>query len=209
MTHHLFPATWDAEVRNWPGADQLRVCHDPEMVNSGQVPLEGTEFKIRLNRRSFRSNILVIILLFLAYVAAAVFASGELRLIGAAGAAVFGVVGLSAGMAGARQIRRDPVVATLNDSGVTFRRHDQVGWETFREVRAGKLRPRLLFALRPLHYIAFVPARTADLPRPKPREWLAIRMYGTNLVLMTETVTPGAEDILTAVERLSDVAIRR
>lgn len=188
---------------------QPAVCHDPEMVNSGQMPLEGTEFKVRLNGRSFRSNILVIILLFLAYAAAAVFASGGLQLIGVAGATVFGVVGLSAGVAGARQIRRDLVVATLNDSGVTFRRHDPVGWEAFREVSVGKLRPRLLFALRPLHYIAFLPARTADLPRPRPREWLAIKMYGTNLLLMTETVTPGAEEILTEVERLSDVPIRR
>jgi hypothetical protein len=34
-------------------------------------------------------------------------------------------------------------------------------------------------------------------------------MYGTNLLLMTETVTPSAEDILAAVERLSDVPVRR
>ena len=30
-----------------------------------------------------------------------------------------------------------------------------------------------------------------------------------NLLLMTETVTPGADDILAAVECLSDVPIRR
>jgi hypothetical protein len=102
---------------------------------------------------------------------------------------VFGVVALSADVTGARQIRRDPVVATLNDSGVTFRRHGPVGWEVFREVHLGMVKPRLLFALRPLHYIAFLPARTAGLPRPRPRERLAMRMYGTTLLLMTETVT--------------------
>lgn len=179
------------------------------MVNSGQVPFEQTAFEIRVNRRSFGRNIVGIGLFFLAYVAVSVFASGGLHVIAIAGAAVFGVIGLSAGLAGIRQIRREPVVATLNDSGVTFRRHDLVGWEVLQEVRTGTLKPRLLFALRPLHYIAFLPARTSNLPRPRPNEWLAVKMYGTNLLLMTETVTPAANDILAAVERLSDVPIRR
>ena len=113
------------------------------------------------------------------------------------------------GPAGARQIRRRPVAATLNEFGVTFARHDSAAWEIFREVRFGLVRPRLLFFLRPLHYIAFVPQRVANLPRATPRERRAIRMYGTNLVLMTETVTPSGADILAVVERLSDVPVRR
>jgi len=34
-------------------------------------------------------------------------------------------------------------------------------------------------------------------------------MYGTNLLLMTETVPPGGDDILAAVERLAEVPVRR
>lgn len=185
------------------------MCNDPEMSISGQLPLDRANFEIKLDRRSFWLNSLFIALLFLASVALAVVGPARLHLDAIAGAAVFGVIGLSAGLAGARQIRREPVVATLNNAGVTFRRHDLVGWEVLQEVRIGSLKPRLLFALRPLHYIAFLPARTADLPSPKPHEWLAVRLYGTNLLLMTETVTPGAEDILAAVERLSDVPIHR
>jgi len=179
------------------------------MADSGQVPLERTEFEIRVSGRSFRRNIVGIFLFFLAEAAVAVFASGGLRLMAMAGAAVFGIIGLSAGLAGARQIRREPVVATLNDYGVTFRRRDPVGWESLAEVRLGTVKPRLLFALRPLHYIAFLPAQAAGLPRPRSRERLAVKMYGTNLLLMTETVIPAAEDILAAVERLSDVPVRR
>jgi len=59
------------------------------------------------------------------------------------------------------------------------------------------------------HPIAFVPQRVADLPRATLRERLAIVMYGTNLVLMTETVTPSADEILAAVQRLTDVPVRR
>jgi len=101
------------------------------------------------------------------------------------------------------------VTATLNEFGVTFGGHDPAAWEIFREVRFGRLKPRLLFAST-LHYnIAFVPQRAADLPRATPRERLAIRMYGTYLLLITETVTPGEGDILAAVERLPDVPVRR
>jgi len=169
---------------------------------------EHAEVEVRWNQRHLRRTTLVLVPVFLAYIAIAAFASGTFRLIGAAGAIVFGVV-LFAGGAGARRIRRRPVAATLNEFGVAFDRHDSAAWEIFREVRLGRVKPRLLFVLRPLHYIAFVPQRAADLPRATPRERLAIRMYGTNLLLMTETVTPGGDDILAAVERLSDVPVRR
>lgn len=93
------------------------VCNDPEMPISGQVPLERADFEVRLDRRSFWRNSLFIALLFLAYVALAIFGTARLHLDAVAGVAVFGVIGLSAGLAGARQIRREPVVATLTDSG--------------------------------------------------------------------------------------------
>ncbi len=51
------------------------------------------------------------------------------------------------------------MAASLNEFGVTFDRHDSAAWEIFREVRLGRVKPRLLFVLRPLHYIAFVPQR--------------------------------------------------
>ncbi len=110
---------------------------------------------------------------------------------------------------GARQFRRSPVAATLNEFGVTFARHEAAPWDIFQEVRLGLVKPRLLFVMRPLHYIAFVPKRTADLPLRLPAERLRVRIYGTNLLLMTQTVTPPRDDILAAVERLSDVPVRR
>jgi len=177
--------------------------------SAGRTSPERTELEVRWNQRSFRRNILILVPVFLAYIAIAGFASGTFRLIGVAGAIVFGVVALYSGGAGGWQIRRRPVAATLNEFGVTFDRHDSAAWEIFREVRFGRWKPRLLFVLRPLHYIAFVPRRVADLPRATLRERLAVRMYGTNLVLMTETVTPSADDILAAVARLSDVPVRR
>jgi hypothetical protein len=186
-----------------------RICYRREVSNADPTSPERTELEVRWNQRSFRRNILILVPAFLAYLAAVVFASGTSRLIGVAGAIVFGVMVLFVGPAGARQIRRRPVAATLNDVGVTFDRHDLAAWEIFREVRFGRVKPRLLFVLHPLHYIAFVPQRAADLPGARPRERLAIRRYGTNLLLMTETVTPSGDDILAAVERLSDVPVRR
>jgi hypothetical protein len=58
---------------------------------------------------SFWRNILILVPVFLAYLAIAAFASGTLRLIGVAGAIVFGVMVLFGGPAGARQIRPRPV----------------------------------------------------------------------------------------------------
>jgi hypothetical protein len=54
-----------------------------------------------------------------------------------------------------------------------------------------------------------VPERTSDHPRPTLRERLTIKIYGTNLLLMTQTVTPSANAILAAVQQLSDVPVRR
>ncbi len=179
------------------------------MSSADRTSPERTELEVRWNQRSFRPSILILVPVFPAYIAIAAFASGTFRLIGVAGAVVFGFMVLFIGPAGARQIRRRPVAATLNEFGVTFDRHDSAAWEIFREVRFGLVKPRLLFVLRPLHYLAFVPQRAANLPRATPRERLAIRMYGTNLVLMAETVTPSGADILAVVERLSDVPVRR
>jgi hypothetical protein len=165
--------------------------------------------RVRWNQRSFWRYLAALILVFLVYVALAVLASGALGLIGVAGAVVFGVALLSGGVGSVRQFRRSPVAATLNEFGVTVDRHDPAAWESLREVRLGLFKPRLLFVLRPLHYIAFVPKQAAGVPRPSPRERLAMRMYGTNLLLMTQTVTPSADEILAAVERLSDVPVRR
>jgi hypothetical protein len=178
------------------------------MSTADRTSPERTELEVQWRQRFFWKNILFLALVFLGYIAIAVFASGTFRLIGVAGGIMFGVV-LCSGGAGGRRIRRRPVAATLNEFGVTFDRHDSAAWEVFREVRFGLIKPRLLYVLRPLHYIAFVPQRTADLPRATLRERGAIRMYGTNLVLMTETVTPSGDDILAAVERLSDVPVRR
>lgn len=180
-----------------------------EVPSAHRAPPGRTELEVRWNQRSFRRNILILVPFFLAYLAIAAFASGTFRLIGVVVAIELGVMVLFAGPAYARRIRRRPVAATLNEFGVTFDRHGSVGWEIFREVRFGLVKPRLLFVLRPLHYIAFVPQRAADLPRALPGERLKIRIYGTNLLLMTETVTPSGDDILAAVARLSDVPVRR
>lgn len=185
------------------------MCYRREVLSADRAPPGRTELEVRWDQRSLRRNILFLVPFFLAYLAIAAFASGTFALTGVVVAIGLGVMVLFVGPAYALRRRRRPVAATLNEFGVTFDRHGSVAWEIFREVRFGLAKPRQLLVLRPLHYIAFVPKRAADLPRATPWERLAIRMYGTNLLLMTETVTPSGDDILAAVERLSDVPIRR
>jgi hypothetical protein len=170
---------------------------------------ELTELELQWNQRFFWRSVVLIVFFFLGYIAIAVFASDASGWIGVAGVIVFGTLALFGVGAGAWRIRRRPVAATLNEFGVTFDRHESAAWEIFREVRFGLYEPWWLFVLRSMHYIAFVPERVADLPRVTLRGRLAIRRYGTNLVLMAEAVTPSVDDILAAVERLSDVPVRR
>jgi len=178
------------------------------MSTADGVSSQRPQFEVRWNRRSFGWNVLFLFLVSLVYVAVGVRASGSFRILGVAGVMLFGGLALY-GVAGARQLRGSPVAVSMNEFGVTFDRHDQVAWETLREVRLGPVKPRLLFFAHPLYYIAFVPKRAADLHRLSPRKRMTTRIYGTTLVLMTQTVTPSGDDILAAVERLSDVPVRR
>jgi hypothetical protein len=96
-------------------------------------------FEVRSNRHRLRKSVLFIVAIFLANVALAVFASGPLRYIGLAGAVVFGLMGAVAGMGGELQIRRDPVAATMDHAGVTFRGRDPVSWEGILHRRADRV----------------------------------------------------------------------
>jgi len=185
------------------------VCNDAGVATSGQVPVEGTQFQVSWNRHFFRRKVLLVVVLFLAYAALAVFTSGAWQLIGVAAAIAFGLMGLCLGIVGELQMRRSPMAATLSDFGVTIRRRDPVGWEDIREVRLGTVKPRSLFMSQRFHYIAFLPTRAADISRLSPRERLLIKLYGTYLLLVTERVNPAAEDILDAIERLSNVPVYR
>jgi hypothetical protein len=185
------------------------VCNDAGVTTSGQVPVEGTQFQVSWNRHSFRRKVLPAVVLFLAYAALAVFTSGTWQLIGVVFTIAFGLIGLCLGIAIELRIRRSPMAATLSDFGVTIRRRDPVGWEDIGEVRPGTVKPRSLFMSRRLPYIAFLPTRAADVSRLSPRERLATKLYGTHLVLLTEMVNPAAEDILDAIERLSNVPVYR
>jgi hypothetical protein len=185
------------------------VCNDAGVTTSGQVPVEGTPFQVGWNRHFFRRNLLLAVVGFLAYAALAVFTSGTWQLIGVVFAIVFGLSGLCLGVAAELQMRRSPMAATLSDFGITIRRRDPVGWEDIREVRLGTVEPRFLLAPRRLHYIAFLPTRAADVSRLSPRERLIIKLYGTHLFLVTERVNLAAEDILDAIERLSNVPVHR
>jgi hypothetical protein len=182
---------------------------DHGMFTADPVSSERSQFEVRWNRRSFGWNVLFLFLVFLGYSAVTVRASGSSRLVGVAGVVVFGGVVLYSGVWGAKQLRQRPVLVALNEFGVTFDRHDPVAWESLREVRFGRVKPRLLFFVHPLYYIAFVPKRAADVHSLTLRKRMTTRIYGTTLVLMTQTVTPNSDDILAAVERLSDVPIRR
>ena len=179
------------------------------MTTSGQVPVEGTQFQVSWNRHSLRRKVLLIVVLFLAYAALAVFTSGMWQVIGVAGAIASGLIGLCLAIAGELQMRRSPMAATLSDFGVTIRRRDPVGWEDIREVRLRTVKPRSILTSQRLHYIAFLPTRAADVSRVSPRERLAIKLYGTHNALVTERVNPAAEDILDAIERLSNVPVYR
>ena len=129
--------------------------------------------------------------------------------VGVAGVIVFGVFMVMGGVSRAKQLRRGPVAVALNEFGVSFYQHDPVAWETLREVRFGRVKPRLLYFTHPLYYIAFVPQEPAKPHSLSPRKRMTIRIYGTTRVLITQTVSPSGEDILAAVERLSDVPVRR
>jgi hypothetical protein len=179
------------------------------MPNTERTSSELTEFEVRWNPRSFWWNVLLLFVLFLVYTATAVLASGSYRLLGVAGAILFGVMVPYAGVAGAKQLRRRPVAVVLNEFGVTFDRHDPVAWETIREVHLGRAKPHLLFILHPLYYVAFLPKQAADPHSLTPRKRMTNRIYGTTLVLTTNPFIPSGEDILSAVERLSDVPVSR
>jgi hypothetical protein len=185
------------------------LCNDAGVTTSGQVPVEGTQFQVSWNRRSFRRKVLLAVVVFLAYAALAVFTSGMWQLLGVVFAIVFGLMGLCLGIVGELQMRRSPMAATLSDFGVTIRRRDPVAWEDIREVRLGTVKPRSLFMSRRPPCIAFLPIRAADVSRLSPRERMAIKLYGTHLLLVAERVTPSAEDILDAIERLSHVPVYR
>jgi hypothetical protein len=148
-------------------------------------------------------------LFFLVYVAIAVLASDTLRLIGVAGVIMIGGVLATGALSRVKQLRRGPVAVALNESGVSFYEHDPVAWETLREVRLGPVKPRFLFITQPLYYIAFVPHKTTKPRSLSPWKRMRTRIYGTTMVLITKTVTPSSEDILAAVERLSEVPVRR
>jgi hypothetical protein len=162
-------------------------------------------YEVRWNRRSFGWNLLLLFAIFLIYVGLALFASGVLEIIGIVGAVAFALI-LTYGMvSGLKQLRRSPVAATLTQSGITFYRQNPASWDTLKEVRTGRVKPHWLFALRP-HYVAFVPLDPSSLQRNLKYK-LAIRLYGTSFILMTQTVDPSADEILAAVRRFSDVRI--
>jgi hypothetical protein len=179
------------------------------MSTVDRVSSEHTNFEVRWNRRSFWWNVVFMFVLFLACVAIAVLDPDGVSFVGVAGTVVFGGAVLFFGVAGAKQLRQTPVAIILNEFGVTFDRHDPVAWETLSEVRFGRVKPRWLFFVHPLYYVAFVPKRTADLHSLTPRKRMSIRMYGTTMLLMTQAVTVNGDDILAAVERMSDVPVRR
>jgi hypothetical protein len=74
-------------------------------------------------------------------------------------------------------------------------------------VHLGRVKPHLLFFLHPLYYVAFLPKQAAAPHSLTPRKRMTNRIYGTTLVLMTNPVIPSGEDILSAVERLSDIPV--
>jgi hypothetical protein len=182
---------------------------DHGMSTADPVSSERAQLEVLWNRRSFWWNVFFLFLVFLVYAAITVLGPNRLRVPGVAGVILFGGVVLYSVVAGTRQLQQRPVGVVLNEFGVTFDRHAPVAWETLREVRFGRVKPRLLFFAHPLHYIAFVPKQAADLHGFKPRKRMATRIYGTTLVLMTQTVTPSSDEILAAVERLSVVPVRR
>lgn len=171
---------------------------------------ERPRLEIRWDRRALRRNTAFLTLFLLAYIALAVLAPGLLGVIGKAGVVVSGFV-LLVGRVNAWRVRRRPVAAILDEAGVSFSfgRRRAAAWDTLREVRLESAGRGLLLALRPLQVIAFVPNAATDVPPRTFRERQAARIYGTSLLLAPRTVTPDADSILAAVQRLSDVPIRR
>ena len=176
------------------------------MTSGARTSTETPDFEILWNRRSFGRNLLLLFVIFLVYIAIAIFASNTLRVIGIVGAIAFAVILICGAVSGVQQLRRAPAAATLSRSGIAFYRQAPAAWETLREVRLGRVKPKWLFTLRPLHYVAFVPVDSSVLPRSL-RYWLAIRLYETSFVLMTQTVRPSSEEIVAAVSSFSNITI--
>lgn len=78
---------------------------DHDVPNANQASSEPTEREVRWNQRSIGSKLvgLVLVSFLLTYMAIAVFASGNFRLLGVAGTILFGVIVLFGGASGARR----------------------------------------------------------------------------------------------------------
>jgi len=68
------------------------MCCRRKVPSEDRTSPERTELQVRPSQRSFRRSMLFLVPVFLVYIVIAVFASGAFRLIGVAGAIVFGVM---------------------------------------------------------------------------------------------------------------------
>ena len=78
---------------------------DHDVPDFDQTSSERTQLNVGWNQRSFSSKLmrLVLVLLLLTYVAIALLASGNFRLLGVAGTIMFGIVVLFGGASGGRR----------------------------------------------------------------------------------------------------------
>ena len=77
--------------------------------------------RTRWTQRSYQASILLLAIVFLVYLALALFGSGIWFILGTAGSVVFGLAVVS-GLGWRRWMRRTPVAATLTEAGVTVGR---------------------------------------------------------------------------------------
>ncbi|MDN7122178.1 hypothetical protein INN71_12345 [Nocardioides sp. ChNu-153] len=138
------------------------------------------------------------------------------------GMVVFGWVVLL-GVRSVLRTRRSSWELRLDHDGVTVRDHPTVPWSGLRQVRVTGLRPRWMFwASFGYRVVAFVGRPGIDLPSlPSSRltgpvtvaGTLGVRLrqcwYGTQLLVMPYAVDASAATIADAVQRFSDVPVRR
>lgn len=133
------------------------------------------------------------------------------------GIAVFGAI-LLIGIYGVFRARTSSWELRLDEQGATAHGSPTMPWSDLVEVRVTGLRPHWLFLARRPQVVAFVgrpgvvmpslpSARGTSMANRSTR--LRERLYGTQMLLITQAFDAPTDTILDAVERFSDVPVVR
>ncbi|PPB50346.1 hypothetical protein C4K88_00005 [Arthrobacter pityocampae] len=133
------------------------------------------------------------------------------------GVAVFGTI-LLIGLYGVLRARAASWELRLDSDGVTAHGHSTTPWSDLAEVRVTRMGPQWLFLFRGPRVVAFIGWPGVDMPSlpsvgagvlAKRTTRLRARQYGTQMVLIPQTIDASTETIVTTVGRFSNVPVVR